>query len=171
MKHAIICGIVLAFAACAMPVGDAAVTSHYDEIRGATTTHALVMHRTGTPSLLVQILATHDGRERTEAAGGAAVSFETMGPGWRLLRSHDVSLLIDGEERREYRGEHDGDVRRGGLVVERVTTYIPADDLALIAQASEVRGRVGPMEFALDADARENVRAFLDRVTPPAPGH
>jgi hypothetical protein len=68
--------------------------------------------------------------------------------GWSFRDSHDLTLLIDGTQRRTYPGAYTGSIR-GRVLMETVSFWVPVADVARIASARTVEGRLGSWAFTL----------------------
>jgi hypothetical protein len=90
--------------------------------------------------------------------------------GWRYLRHHPLDLLVDGK-RWSFQPTHDGTVGQG-YVLEHIWAHLTEAQLADLAAAKSVEGRLGINEFALSRDQLAAIREFaalLDDPKRPVP--
>jgi hypothetical protein len=86
--------------------------------------------------------------------------FHARGIEWEFLTSRHLVILADGERIDLGEGEHDGDVRRGG--VSEVLIYeLAADTFQKIAKARTVDLKIGRFEMSLKDEHSEAFRDLL----------
>lgn len=83
--------------------------------------------------------------------------------GWQWDDNNQLRVLVDGEQRATYNGRYDKEVQERGLY-EHVVYQIPITDLAVLANASRVEGRIGRREFVLSRDELVRLREFVEYV-------
>lgn len=103
-----------------------------------------------------------EGRGAPAPAQNALLSFDAPRGGtdtqWRT--NNQLQVTLDGQRAR-YNGRYSGGGERGA---ENVLYQIPITDLAVIADAARVEGRIGTREFVLAGAELARLRAFVDYV-------
>lgn len=159
-------GIVLAaflFGACAMAASGGyqgrPLAADYDAVSDLTTVLTPV-----TPGGHPEMTATFSfaGQTQTAPVQQATLRFEDRSETWKYLRSHDLSVLIDGTERHSFAGDHEGDVSPDARVHEVVTVTVPAAVLERMASARTVALRLGPADWTLTAAEIGRLRTLAD---------
>jgi hypothetical protein len=109
------------------------------------------------------------GRERTKGQVGLNILCDSS-DGWRYLSHHPLNLLVDGK-RWSLQPTLNGTVGRG-YVLEHMWVRLSAAQLADLAAAKSVEGKLGIDEFALDRGQLAAIREFaalLDDPKRPVP--
>jgi hypothetical protein len=106
------------------------------------------------------------GRDRNSPVQGTSLRFVSdSSDGWVYLEYHPAALLVDGE-RFEFDTQHDGPVGRG-YILEFITARISDARLRALAEAREIRGKIGLHEFRLTPDQLDALRVFTAFVHDP----
>jgi len=94
----------------------------------------------------------------TEQPAFFYLAFRSRSKEWQFLRSRELYALVDGERLALGEGDHDGDVRLGG-VSEWLIYQLPAEVFYKLGTARHVEIKVGDMELTLKD---EHLEAFRD---------
>jgi len=86
--------------------------------------------------------------------------FETQSRDWKLLKTRELYVLMDGERQTFGEGVRDSDVG-GYYVQEQIAYLIPADTFAKMAQAKKSELRIGTIELVLKDEHKEAFRDLL----------
>ena len=143
----------------------------YDRVAGQTNLQQTILKTSGGLTsgrfaMTVNARYSWRGQGAPAPAQFAYLSFNgwpRLDAGWQWLNNNQLQVLVDGEQRATYNGRYSGDIQKSGLY-ENVTYQIPIGDLAVMASATRVEGRIGQREFTLEGDELAKLRQFVDYI-------
>ena len=116
---------------------------------GGVGTRQLEFNAIGQPELSTAIISVRSASER-----------------WRYLECHQLRFLADGQPVQTAEAEHNGSVIHGG-VTESVSVHISAAEIARMASARTVRGKLCNDEWAFSPAQIAQLGEFHRRVATP----
>ena len=157
-------------AALALPLLSACasggVKPRYDPAAGQSNLDQVILQTPGGTSDQgpVRMTARYSwrGRGTPDPAPHAYLSFDAFPraeAGWPWRSENRLQVVVDGQ-RATYNGRYDSETLPAGRH-ENVTYQIPIGDLAVLADATRVEGRIGPRSFTLQGESLAKLRAFV----------
>ena len=142
----------------------------YDRFKDQTTLSVKFLSdrfSAGGRGVSLDVYQVFKGTQRLEPVAEPVMRFVSLDTGpeseWRYIEDHSLTLLVD-KERIPLTTRHDSDMERlSGLdyaLIEHVWASLKPEQVALLAKAQAVEGRLGKDEFTLDAAHRAGLAEF-----------
>jgi hypothetical protein len=157
--------------ALALPLASACASGggmrpRYDPAAGQTNLERLVLRTSAATSdaSQMQVSARYSwrGRGAPAPAPHAYLSFEAWpqaSAGWPWRSENQLQVTVDGQRAR-YNGRYTSETREDRRY-ENVTYQIPIGDLAVMAEATRVEGRIGARAFTFEGADLARLREFV----------
>lgn len=153
-------------AACASGGG---MRPRYDPSAGQTNLEETILQTPGasTDAAPMRLVARYSwrGQGAPSPAPHAYISVDAYpggDAGWQWRENNQLQVTVDGQRAR-YNGRYSNETEAGRRH-ETVTYQIPIGDLAVMAEAARVEGRVGSRQFAMGANELARLRAFVNYI-------
>jgi hypothetical protein len=145
--------------------GGGGMRPRYDSAAGQTNLEQLILQTSGggSDAAPMRVTARYSwrGQGTPAPAPHAYLSFDAwpQGTAWPWRSDNQLQVTVDGQRAR-YNGRYDSETQEGRRH-ENVTYQIPIGDLAVIAEAGRIEGRIGPRSFTLEAADLARLREFV----------
>jgi hypothetical protein len=148
--------------ACAS--GGGGMRPRYDPEAGQTNLEQLILQTAGGSSdaAPMRVIARYSwrGQGTPAPAPHAYLSFDAWPQaGWPWRNDNQLQVTVEGQRAR-YNGRYDSETLDGRRH-ENVIYQIPIGDLAVMAEAERIEGRIGPRNFTLEAGDLARLRDFV----------
>jgi hypothetical protein len=139
------------------PVADTSgkIIVKYDEFKKRTTISIQGMRLSG--GIQMDMITVLPGSESI-----VALALRSSSSDWKYLKCHGVDWLID-DQPFSVPTSHDGDVGNG-YVLEHVTSFPSYSDIARMAAAGAVKGRLCDTVFTLDSKQIKKIEEFVEKI-------
>lgn len=151
--------------ACASAGGGGGMKPRYDPAAGQTNLEQLILQTSGggADAAPMRVTARYSwrGQDTPAPAPHAYLSFDAWPQGsaspWRT--DNQLQVMVGGQRAR-YNGRYDNDTQDGRRH-ESMVYQIPIGDLAVIADAERIEGRIGPRSFVFEGADLARLREFV----------
>jgi hypothetical protein len=136
----------------------------YDPAAGQTNLEQLILQTAagGSDTAPIRVTARYSwrGQGTPDPAPHAYLTFDAWPQsGWAWRSENQLQVTVEGQRAR-YNGRYDSDTQ-GDRRHETVTYQIPIGDLAVMADAGRIEGRIGPRSFVFEGADLARLREFV----------
>ncbi len=132
----------------------------YDPSAGQSNLEQLILQTSDATPMRVTARYSWRGQGTPDPAPHAYLSFDAWPQsGWPWRSENQLQVTVEGQRAR-YNGRYDSDTQ-GGRRHENVTYQIPIGDLAVMADADRIEGRIGPRSFTFEGADLARLREFV----------
>lgn len=132
----------------------------YDPAAGQSNLEQLILQTSDAAPMRVTARYSWRGQGTPDPAPHAYLSFDAWPQaGWPWRSENQLQVIVEGQRAR-YNGRYDSDTQ-GDRRHENVTYQIPIGDLAVMADAGRIEGRIGARSFVFEGADLARLREFV----------